>query len=76
MTGQWDGGACWFEETDRRADPMLAERLRDALREATLPGQVRFANLTPEMRARLTAAMRSRLAPASTRAPDNGEPPP
>lgn len=43
------GGTWWFAETDRRADPMPAERLREALREATLPDNVAFPGLTPEM---------------------------
>lgn len=47
---RWDGGAFWFEETDRRADPQAAERLREALRAVTLPQALRFSGLTPEMR--------------------------
>jgi hypothetical protein len=44
------GGAWWFEEVDRRADPMAAESLREALRGVTEPAQVRFKGFTPEMR--------------------------
>jgi hypothetical protein len=50
VTARNVGGAWWFEETDRRADPIAAERLRDALREVTAPDEIRFAGLTPEMR--------------------------
>jgi hypothetical protein len=47
---RWDGGAWWFEEMDRRADPRGAEQLREALRRVTPPGEVRFKGVTPEMR--------------------------
>jgi hypothetical protein len=50
ILARWDGGAFWFEETDRRVDPQAAERLRDALRAVTPPQEVRFSGLTPEMR--------------------------
>ncbi|QDG52991.1 hypothetical protein FIV42_20245 [Persicimonas caeni] len=45
-----DGGAWWFEESDRRADPRLAEDLRDALRHMWHPNRVRVRGMTPEMR--------------------------
>lgn len=44
-----DGSICWFEESDRRADPQMDERLREALREETPPENLRFAGMTPEM---------------------------
>nr|CAA9294911.1 FIG00870579: hypothetical protein [uncultured Armatimonadetes bacterium] len=44
------GEAWWFEETDRRADPVLADGLREALRTLTDPDAVRLKGLTPEMR--------------------------
>ena len=47
---RWDGGARWFEEVDRRAEPQVAERLREAMRAITPPESVRFKGLTPEMR--------------------------
>jgi hypothetical protein len=46
-----DGRAWWFEDGDRRADPMAAERLRAALRSVTPPAALRFSGCTPEMRA-------------------------
>ncbi|HZO92110.1 MAG TPA: hypothetical protein VFB38_27575 [Chthonomonadaceae bacterium] len=45
-----DGQAWWFEEIDRRADPQIADRLREALKQVTLPEALRFKGLTPEMR--------------------------
>src|SRR5439155_25066166 len=47
---RWDGGSWWFEEVDRRADPQVAERLREAMRAITPPEAVRFKGITPEMR--------------------------
>jgi hypothetical protein len=50
IVARWDGRAWWFEEVDRRADPRVAEWLREALRKVTPPEQLRFKGLTPEMR--------------------------
>jgi hypothetical protein len=50
VLARWDGSAWWFEEVDRRADPRVAERLRDALRQVTPPESLRFRGITPEMR--------------------------
>jgi hypothetical protein len=50
IVARGDGVAWWFEEVDRRADPLEAERLRDALRRLVLPEEVRFPGITPEMR--------------------------
>jgi hypothetical protein len=47
---RYDGSAFWFEDVDRRADPVIAERLRDELKKVTLPERLRFKNVTPEMR--------------------------
>jgi hypothetical protein len=48
---RWDGAACWFEGVDRRADPMVAEKLREAQKAVTPPEALRFPGITPEMRA-------------------------
>jgi len=45
-----DGSAFWFEDTDRSADPRIAEHLRDELKKMTRPDRLRFPTLTPEMR--------------------------
>ena len=44
------GGVWWFAYEDRRADPRHAEDLRAAIRETSLPDDLRFLGLTPEMR--------------------------
>ena len=46
----WDGHCLWFEEIDRRADPLHSEELRAALKKLTFPEEVRFKGMTPEMR--------------------------
>jgi hypothetical protein len=50
VTARGVGGSWWFEDVDRRADPMQADRLRDAFRALTEPADLRFPGLTPEMR--------------------------
>lgn len=45
------GGSWWFEELDRRASPLEAEGLREALRNGTAPEELALKGLTPEMRA-------------------------
>jgi len=46
-----NGNTFWFEDTNRNADPRIAERLRDEMKKVTLPEHLRFPTLTPEMRA-------------------------
>ncbi|NJK74678.1 MAG: hypothetical protein HC849_24460 [Oscillatoriales cyanobacterium RU_3_3] len=50
IVARWDGYAWWFEEIDRRADPLPAEELKTALKKLILPESVRFKGMTPEMR--------------------------
>jgi hypothetical protein len=45
-----DGGACWFEDIDRSADPLVSELLREEMKNLTLPERLAFKNLTPETR--------------------------
>jgi hypothetical protein len=45
-----EGHAWWFEESDRRADLQIADRLREALKQVTPPETVQFKGITPEMR--------------------------
>jgi hypothetical protein len=49
IIARFDGAACWFEASDRRADPQPAEQLRETLRTEAAPENVRFAGMTPEM---------------------------
>jgi hypothetical protein len=51
IVARWDGNCLWFEEIDRRADPLLSEELKAALKKLILPQEVRFKGMTPEMRA-------------------------
>jgi len=46
-----DGRSFWFESSDRRADPLLSEALRQAFRERLSPKDLQFKGITPEMRA-------------------------
>ena len=50
IVARWDGHSWWFEEIDRRADPLASEKLRAALKQLTFPEEVRFKGMTPEMR--------------------------
>ncbi len=45
-----NGGFCWFEEIDRRCDPVLTEHLRSALKDFIAPERLQFKGMTPEMR--------------------------
>lgn len=64
---RWDGASLWFQETDRRADPLVTEQLRQAFSEEILPENLRLKGLTPEMRSvyelalQGSAAFRARL---------------
>lgn len=50
IIARFDGGSFWFEDSDRRADPLAAEELRKALKKVTPPKELRFKGMTPEMR--------------------------
>lgn len=49
IIARFDGSAWWFDEIDRRAEPQPAELLREQLRQVTMPENVRFSGMTPEM---------------------------
>ena len=49
IIARFDGSSCWFQESDRRADPLAAEELRKALKKVTPPEELRFKGMTPEM---------------------------
>ena len=45
-----DGFSWWFDECDRRADPMVTEQLKENVKQVTLPSDLHFKGMTPEMR--------------------------
>jgi hypothetical protein len=49
IVARWDGHSWWFEEIDRRADPLPSEELKAAFKKLILPFEVRFKGMTPEM---------------------------
>ncbi len=56
-----DGQTFFFEAVDRRADPQVARTLLEAFNENTRPEDLRFENLTPEMRVAYELAVSPRL---------------
>ncbi|HEY9853967.1 MAG TPA: hypothetical protein V6D28_31145 [Leptolyngbyaceae cyanobacterium] len=50
VIARWDGGSWWFDECDRRADPIISEQLKDALKNVTPSKELHFKGITPEMR--------------------------
>jgi hypothetical protein len=47
---RWNGNSCWFEDIDRRADPVIAETLQSALKQLIPIEELQFKGMTPEMR--------------------------
>lgn len=45
-----DSAAWWFDECDRRSDVMVNQSLREQLEQVTLPQDLHFKGITPEMR--------------------------
>jgi hypothetical protein len=58
---RFDGNAWWFEDPDTRSDPRAAEHLREAQRALTLPEELHFKDMTPEMRTAYAIGVRSEL---------------
>jgi hypothetical protein len=50
VIARFDGNAWWFDEVDRRAQPQPGEWLKEQLRQGTMPENVGFSGMTPEMR--------------------------
>ncbi|MGD1699389.1 hypothetical protein [Dapis sp. BLCC M229] len=50
IIARFDGVYWWFEDIDRRADPLIAEELREAFKNITLPKEVKFKGMTPEIK--------------------------
>lgn len=59
---RWDGASWWIEETDRRAEPLIAEQLRMALGEEIMPENLRFKGLTTEMHSAYELALQGSAA--------------
>lgn len=49
IIARFDGSAWWFDEIDRRAEFQLAQQLKEQLRQMTMPENIRFSGMTPEM---------------------------
>jgi hypothetical protein len=62
IVARWDGASWWFEESDRRAAPLIAEQLRQALSEEVLSEHLRFKGITPEMRSAYELALQGSAA--------------
>jgi hypothetical protein len=65
-----DGNAFFFEDTDRRSDPVVARTLRSELASNTQVQDLRFATLTPEMRIAYQLALQPYVPPAKRRHKD------
>ncbi|WP_026735481.1 hypothetical protein [Fischerella sp. PCC 9605] len=50
IVARTDGAGWWFDECDRRADPLIAEQLQEHLKQVTPPEKLHFSGITPEMR--------------------------
>ncbi|NEQ87695.1 MAG: hypothetical protein F6K26_49215 [Moorea sp. SIO2I5] len=50
VVARGDGKAWWFQQLDRKGDPLLAEQLREQLKQVTPPEELDVKGLTPEMR--------------------------
>ena len=50
VIARWDGSYWWFDECDRRADPLVLEYLKSGLKNVISPKELHFKGITPEMR--------------------------
>jgi hypothetical protein len=62
-----DGSAFFFEDTDRRNDPVIARTMRGALMDNRRAEDLRFENLTPEMRTTYQLALQPFVPPTKRR---------
>lgn len=49
IVARWDQCSWWFDDIDRRSDPLIVEQLTQQLNKVTLPEELRFKGITPEM---------------------------
>ena len=50
VIARWDGRTFWFDDLDRRTEFSIEAQLRQALEQETLPEDLRFKALTPDLR--------------------------
>lgn len=50
IIARFDGCSWWFDDYDRRLDPLITETLKKHLKNSTAPEELRFKGVTPEMR--------------------------
>ncbi|MBD2614733.1 hypothetical protein H6G94_26240 [Nostoc punctiforme FACHB-252] len=50
IIARWNGHSCWFEEIDRRTDPIIVETLQSAVKQLVPVGELHFKGVTPEIR--------------------------
>lgn len=62
IIARWNGQSCWFEEVDRRTDPVIVETLQSAVKQLIPVEELQFKGMTPEIRTVYELATR-RIAP-------------
>ena len=50
IIARFDGCSWWFDDYDRHPDPLITETLKEHLKNAASPEELRFKGITPEMR--------------------------
>ncbi|MEH2160019.1 MAG: hypothetical protein V7K38_03000 [Nostoc sp.] len=50
IIARWNGQSCWFEEVDRRTDPVIVETLQSAVKQLIPAEELQFKDITPEIR--------------------------
>ncbi|YAF95605.1 MAG: hypothetical protein AB3A66_24170 [Nodularia sp. CChRGM 3473] len=50
IIARWHGQSCWFEDIDRRTDPVIVETLQSAVKQLTPAEELQFKGMTPEIR--------------------------
>ena len=56
ILARWDGSSFWYHEMDRRADPVIEDRLREAIQKDIVPENLRIPGATPEDRSAYAVA--------------------
>ncbi len=57
VIGRWDGTSVWFQEVDRRGDPIRAEQLRELVKRGEYPDRNFLKGLTPEEKESIRIAL-------------------